>query len=285
MQRFFVHIKYFCANTFLTYFELTTSYILRYLHTYILLNYFAGYADDNTHYVSSDTIDEVIKRLETASVKLLKWFPDNQMKANRDKCYLIVSKNENISMHIGPFEVKNTNCEKLLGIKAESRLNFNEHLDGIIKKASRKINALSRITPFMNISKRCILMNTFFNSQFNYCPLVWMFHSRSINNKINRLHERVLRIVYNDFTSSFKNLLEKDETVSIHVKKLQKLATEMFKISKNFSVPLTKELFYQKVNHYDLRNPYEFSIPNVNSFSWTSEYKVPRSTHMVVSTI
>ena len=132
------------------------------------------------------------------------------MKANQDKCHLIVGKNENISMQIGSFEIKNTNCEKLLGIKVDSRLNFNEHLDGIIKKASRKINALSRITPFMNISKRRILMNSFFNSQFNYCPLVSMFHSRSINNKINHLrdyglHERVLRIVYNDFKSSFKN--------------------------------------------------------------------------------
>ena len=87
-------------------------------------------------------------------------------------------------------------------------------------------------------------MNSFFNSQFNYCPLVWMFHSRSINNKINRLHERVLRILYNDFKSSFKNLLGKDGTVSIQVKNLQKLVTEMFKISKNFSVPLMSELFY-----------------------------------------
>ena len=102
-------------------------------------------------------------------------------------------------MHIGSFEIKNTNCEKLLRIKVDSRLNFNDYLDGIIKKAIRKINALSRITPSMNISKRSILMNSFFNSQFNYCPLVWMFHSRSINNKINRLHERVLRIVHNDF--------------------------------------------------------------------------------------
>ena len=144
------------------------------------------------------------------------------------------------------------NCEKLLGIKVDSRSNFNEHLDGIIKKASHKINALSRITPFMNISKGRIFMNSFFNSQFNYCPLVWVFHSLSIDNKINRLHERVLRIVYNDFKSSFKNLLEKDWAVSIHVKNLQKLATEMFKISKNFSVPLMSEIFYQKVNHYDL---------------------------------
>ena len=122
---------------------------------------------------------------------------------------------------------------------------------------------LSRITPFMKISKRHVLINSFFISQFNYCPL--MLHSRSINNKINRLQERVLRIVYNDFKSSFKNLLEKDGTVSIHVKNLQKLSTEMFKISKNFSVPPMSELFYYKVNHCDLRNPYEFSIPNVNS--------------------
>ena len=108
-------------------------------------------------------------------------------------------------------------------------------------------------------------MNSFFNSQFNYCPLVWMFHSRSIKNKISRLHERVLRIVYNDFKSSFKNLLEKDGAVSIHVKNLQKLAREMFKISKNVSVPLMSELFHQTVNHYDLRNEREFSIPDVNS--------------------
>ena len=102
---------------------------------------FANYAGNNTPYVSTDTIDEVIKRLETASVNFFKWLVDNQMKANQDKCHLIVSKNENVSMHIGPFEIKNINCEKLLGIKVDSRLNFNDHLDGIIKKASHKINA------------------------------------------------------------------------------------------------------------------------------------------------
>ena len=125
------------------------------------------------------------------------------MQANQDKCHLIVSKNENKPMHIGPFEIKNSNCKKLLGIKIDSRLNFNEHLDVILKKASRKINALSSITPFMSISKLRILINLFLNSQFNYCLLIWMFHSHSINNKINHLHERVLRIVYDDFISSF----------------------------------------------------------------------------------
>ena len=80
-----------------------------------------SYPDDNAPFVSADTIDEVIKRLETISAKLFEWFADNQMKSNQDKCLLILSKNENISMHIGPFEIKNTNCEKLLGIKVDSR--------------------------------------------------------------------------------------------------------------------------------------------------------------------
>ena len=145
------------------------------------------------------------------------------MKANQDQCHLIISKNENVSMYNAPFEIKNTICEKLLGIKADRRLNFCEHFDGIIKKSSRKINVLPRIIPFMS---------SFFNSQFKYCPLVWMFHSRLINSKINRLHERVLRIVFSDFKSSFENLLEKDGVVPIHIKNLQIFATEMFQISK-----------------------------------------------------
>ena len=78
------------------------------------------------------------------------------------------------------------------------------HLDDTIMRVSCKVNALSRITPCMNISKRRIFMNSFFNSQFNYCPLVWMFHSRSINNKINRLHERILRIVIVTLSHLFK---------------------------------------------------------------------------------
>ena len=89
---------------------------------------FASYADDNTPFVPTDIIDKVIKKLETASVNLFKCCVDNQMKENQDKCHLIFSKNENVSMHIGPFEIKNTNCEKLLGTKIDTRFNFNEHL-------------------------------------------------------------------------------------------------------------------------------------------------------------
>ena len=96
----------------------------------------------------------------------------------------------------------------------DSKLNFKEHLDGIIKNASRKINVLSRIVPCMNITKRRLLINSFLASQFNYCPLVKMCHHRSVNNKITLLHERCLRIVYSDSMSSFEDLLDKDRSVT-----------------------------------------------------------------------
>ena len=59
-------------------------------------------------------------------------------------------------------------------------------------------------------------MKSFIESQFGYCPLVWMFHSRSLNNRINHIHERALRIVYKDYYSSFEELLEKDKSFTIH---------------------------------------------------------------------
>ena len=73
-------------------------------------------------------------------------------------------------------------------------------------------------------------MKTFITSQFNYCPLTWMFHSRALNNKVNRLHERALRLVYNEENVSFQELLDLDNSVTVDHKNLQKLAVEKYKI-------------------------------------------------------
>ena len=87
----------------------------------------------------------------------------------------------------------------------------------------------------MTLEKRCIVMKTFIESQFNYCPLIWMFHSRTINNKINRLHERALRIVYFDFKSSFEGLLIKDNSFPIQERNIQRLAVEISKFLNGLS--------------------------------------------------
>ena len=199
----------------------------------------ANYADDNTPYTRSNDVNELIQSLEESSKELFKWFDDKLMKSNPDKCQLLVSTQE---IRIGNFRIENTDREKLLGIQFDNMLSFDYHLSEICKKASRK-HALDRVTPNRNLSKRKILMNAFSNSQFSYCPIIWICHSRIINKKINRLLEKCLRIIYCNKQSSFEELLEKDSFVSIHERNIQISATEMYKVSRGMSSPQITELF------------------------------------------
>ena len=149
-----------------------------------------NFADDNTPFTSANNIDDLIDSLEKASSSLFKWFKGNLFKGNPDKCRLLVSTNEKTKINTGEFSIENSDYEKLLGVKIDNKLTFGCHVSDMCKKANRKNNALARIAPFININKRPIVMNSFFRSQFNYCPLIWMCHSQANNRKINRHHER-----------------------------------------------------------------------------------------------
>ena len=145
--------------------------------------------------------DGLITSLQDAAAKLFKWFSDNQMKGNTDKCHLLLKKDESSEIHTGDSIIKSSTCEKLLGIKIDPKLRFDDHI---------------------------LRFNAFFNAHISYCPLIWMLHSRQNNNKIKHLHERCLRLIHNDKLSSYEELLEKDWSVSIHHKNIQSLAIEMF---------------------------------------------------------
>ena len=80
----------------------------------------------------------------------------------------------------------------------DANLSFEKHIEQIYAKARAKLKALAWIAAFMNIKKKKVLMKAFFMALFNYCPLIWMFHSRKRNNEINKLHERCLRMVNSD---------------------------------------------------------------------------------------
>ena len=143
---------------------------------------------------------------------------------------------------------------------------FDDSISAICKKASRKISALARFTPYMGIAKKRILLNAFFTSQFSYCSLVSMCHSRTNNNKINRLHERCLRLINNDKQSSFDELLQKDDSVSIHMRNIQILATEMYKLINNLSPTIMNRVFKMNSDsRYNLRQISQFSRPLVKT--------------------
>ena len=225
-----------------------------------------NFADDTTPYACDQDLKTLIQKLEHDSLKTIMWFENNYMKLNEDKCHFLISgnTNEHLWVHVGNASIWESSKEKLLGVTIDKNLNFNEHVLTLCRKAGRKVTALSRLVKFMPFFKRRILLKTFIESQFSYCPLIWMFHSRKLNHKINHIHERALRLVYNDYTSTFENLLLIDGSVSIHHRNIQKVATEMYKAKNNLSPEITQNNFQQnEVSH--LRSDITFLRPTVNT--------------------
>ena len=115
-------------------------------------------------------------------------------------------------------------------------------------------------------------MNAFFNAQFSYCPLTWMFHSRKLNNKINKLPERCLGTVYNNNTSTYEELLETDNSVSVHFRDVQALAIELYKVVKGFSPDIMKDVFPLNANSfYNTRNKRMFHTRHIRTVHFGSE--------------
>ena len=146
----------------------------------------ASYADDNTPYCTSHDIQTTINTLQDSSAKLFDWFSKNSMKANADKCHPLLSENIKDVACIDHIQIENNTSDKLLGVTIDSDLKFDIHVNDLCKKAIQKLNALARISGYMDSSKKRTIMKAFITSHFSYCPLVWMFHNREINNKINK---------------------------------------------------------------------------------------------------
>ena len=106
----------------------------------------------------------------------------------------------------------------------------------------------------MDLPKRKVLMKAFITSQFSYCPLIWMLHSRTLNNRINNIHERAARLTYKDNQSSFKELLEKYRSVTVHHKNLQVLVTEICKVKNDLAPDIMKDVFELKEPPYNGQN-------------------------------
>ena len=225
-----------------------------------------SYADDNTPYMCSKNIDVTLEKLEEVGKVLFEWFSDNFLKANADKCHLILSTDEPFPINIDNEVIKNSNNKKLLGINLNNRLGFDTHVVNICSRVSKKLHALARMSQSMSIHKRRMTMKAFIASEFGHCPLVWMFHSRKLNIRVNKLHERALRIVYQDYTSPFTELVEKDNSTTIHNRNSQLLATELFKVNNGLSPPFMNKIFVENAQHYyDLRKKAEFKRTNVKT--------------------
>ena len=132
------------------------------------------------------------------------------------------------------------------------------------------------------------MMNAFVSSQFAYCPLIWMFHNHTLNNRINKFQERALCLVHNDNTSPFYELLQKDNSLTIHHRNIQKLALEMYRVKHRIAPKIMCELFNEANVPYDLRQDVRFRSYNVKTVLYGTEtfsYLGPKTWSLVPSDI
>ena len=148
---------------------------------------------------------------------------------------------ETIKREIGSAKIE-TNKKKLLGITIANKLNFEDHISELCKKASMQLNAIIRLQRFMGKEQKEALINSFIFSNFNYCPLVWHFCSCKSSQKIEKIQLRCLRIIYNDYSSDYQTLLKLSQKPSMEIKRLRNLALEIFKTKSRFSAKLNSRV-------------------------------------------
>ena len=227
-----------------------------------------NYADDTTPYSCGNDLDVLKSNLETDCLNAINWFKDNYMRLNTSKCKLLVGgrKDHTLNINVGDSNIEESKEVDLLGVLINGDLSFSGYLNKQIKQANSKIASIKRYQYLLSFHKKKVLLSSFVHCHFSYAPLAWMFHSRDINNKINRIQERALRILYNDEEGVLEQLLRRDKGFTVHERNIQKLLIEMFK-AKNKMEPNLLQGIFETSNYQGpkLRTSKYFLRPHVKT--------------------
>ena len=149
-----------------------------------------NYADDNSLPCIAPTIDAVISNLQSDGNRAIKWFTDNGMQANPEKFqFMMILRYEDSDRSLALNDstvIVSEDHVKVLGVVIDSKLNFSLHVSAICNKASHQLNALARISNYLDVSTRRTIYDSFVASNFNYCPLVWHFVEQQITASLRK---------------------------------------------------------------------------------------------------
>ena len=145
-------------------------------------------------------------------ILLLKWFRINSLQANPSKFQFMIlgkKKQNSVKSIINKTEIGKSRKVVLLGISIDNLLIFNEYIDNLCRTANYKLHVLRRIRKYLSLEKAKLLCIAFINSQFNYAPLLWMFCRKKQYLKIQKIHHKALKVVYNSNKNYDEDILHK----------------------------------------------------------------------------
>ena len=181
------------------------------------------------------------------------------MQANPSKFQFVLLSNTlvdtcNVSLCVDDVVLKPESHVKILGVFLDDKLSFSKHISMCCTKAARQLNALARISRYLDMSSRTLLYNNFIRSNFNYCPMVWHFCGKVNNNKIEKIQERALRLIYKDYDSSYVDLLSAADIPTMLTRRLRGFLLEVFKSTRNLNSECLNDMFMVKHVNYSFRN-------------------------------
>ena len=226
-----------------------------------------NYADDNTLSFSHNDPSMIKSTLEKASKQAIRWFNVNFMKANPSKFQAICISRKNISIdfEIDSHVIKTEKTVKLLGINFDNKLIFNKHVSLISKKAAQQINALLRLSKYLDFTSKLRIYESFVASNFVYCSMVYNSFSVGQDRKLEKLNERALRLVCNDYVNAYDYVLNKTGKRMLYVTRKINLAEFVYKVLHDMSPPLENSFFPKQVTPYNMRDNLKLLKPVYNT--------------------
>ena len=222
-----------------------------------------NFADDNTLSACDSTIGGVLAKINSDMPRVLRWFRRNEMMVNPDKFQtMFLGYQDKISLMIDGFNILSSDSVKLLGVIIDKKLTFNDHISQMCEKSEGKVKALLRIRKYIDLPKAELLANSFILSCFNYCPLIWMFCTKTAENMIINTHRRALRAVCMAFDKTYEELLILNNAESIHERNLRLLVTEVYKSINKLSPEFMWKFFPFKEVTYKLRRGTPIALPS-----------------------
>ena len=226
-----------------------------------------------------ETIQNLIAILENESNTAIEWFQNNKVMVNPGNFQAIIIDKKN-KCHtnetlinfwkIGDKIIKVSFSVKLLRVQIDDQLNFNLHISNICRSEANQLNALIRLKLFLDFEEKKTLINSYFYSNFNYCPLVWMFSSAKSLNKVESLQKRALRFLYDNYDSSYESILKISGKSTVNVNRLRSLCIEIFKTLNNINPAFMNEIFELRKTNRAVRNQYKLNleVPIINQVTF-----------------
>ena len=234
------------------------------IFSFIINTEVCNFADDNTIYCCSDSMETILCSLELDLKRCLDWFRANELLANPDKfkiMFLGVKHDKNFCLTIDNNKILSTDHVKLLGIHIDNKLKFGMHITKICESANKKVKCMFRIRKYITEKQALILSNAYVMSNFYYCAPIWMFCNRTLSSMMDNVHQRCLRAIYGFSGLSLSELLQKEDMISIHARHLRFIMIEVFKSLNMLNPVFMKDFFQEKLLPYNLRDSSKLILP------------------------